>query len=345
MVEPASGFPSSALTCIFVGMKLTPAERQYLETALWSSTDPDGNPLDREFSVDDFSKSAQLQARNELERFLTQAEEPILVFSDKMEELGKRLEFDDSDIAHDFWLTRNGHGVGFWDRPEKYGEDLAEILSELAAGAGERSVEPSEDGMLEFEPNQRSLDLSHPKFSGDVVPFAFADRVGKLLEENGFRRDRSFEPPADESAMSKKWQRSGQYTKLIVRIHQWSPELAEFYLEGGPGAFIIGGNGRLLETAKANAGDLQTVLAEMMRIQDLREGARAEKGKLGPRRLDGTNDIIKKCSCGRTYTEAQWKKLKKIGEQKTEADEFGPAELLELRNCPCTSTLAIEIQP
>jgi hypothetical protein len=24
--------------------------------------------------------------------------------------------FDDSRAGHDFWLTRNGHGAGFWDR-------------------------------------------------------------------------------------------------------------------------------------------------------------------------------------------------------------------------------------
>lgn len=204
-------------------MKLTKAEKQYLETALWSSTDPDGTPLDKEFGIPDFSKNALKQARAELEAFLLQAEEPILVFGDKMEEQGKTLDFDDSDLAHDFWLTRNGHGVGFWDRPEKYGEDLAEVLSEIAAGAGERRVEEY-SGRLEFEPDQRSIDLDHPQF-------------------------------------------------------------------GDP------------------------------------------------------SDIIKRCGCGRQYTDAEWKKLQKVGEQHTAADEFGPEELLELRNCPCKSTLAVEIQP
>ena len=139
--------------------------------------------------------------------------------------------------------------------------------------------------LVDFD--SRAEGRATPGFAGDVVPFAFADRVGELLEEYGFLRDRSFEPTSDESPMSKKWQRSGRYTKLIARIHQWSPDLVEFYLEGGPGAFIIGGSGRLLETAKATAADLQSVLEEMMRIQDLREGAKADKGTLGPHRLDG----------------------------------------------------------
>lgn len=37
---------------------------------------------------------------------------------------------DDSQAGNDFWYTRNGHGVGFWDRPEKYGEAMAKYLTE-----------------------------------------------------------------------------------------------------------------------------------------------------------------------------------------------------------------------
>jgi hypothetical protein len=39
--------------------------------------------------------------------------------------------------GHDFWLTRNGHGTGFWDRPEIYGEDRSRILTALSITAGE----------------------------------------------------------------------------------------------------------------------------------------------------------------------------------------------------------------
>lgn len=37
----------------------------------------------------------------------------------------------------DFWYTRNGHGVGFWSRPEVYGEGRAEALTKLAESFGE----------------------------------------------------------------------------------------------------------------------------------------------------------------------------------------------------------------
>ena len=39
--------------------------------------------------------------------------------------------------GHDFWFSRNGHGTGFWDRPEVYGEYLCEMLNERAVGYGQ----------------------------------------------------------------------------------------------------------------------------------------------------------------------------------------------------------------
>jgi len=39
--------------------------------------------------------------------------------------------------GHDFWLTRNGHGTGFWDRPEVYGSWESEKFTAMAKGFGE----------------------------------------------------------------------------------------------------------------------------------------------------------------------------------------------------------------
>ena len=38
--------------------------------------------------------------------------------------------------GHDFWLTRNGHGVGFWDRPDVYGDRCAKMFTTVAASFG-----------------------------------------------------------------------------------------------------------------------------------------------------------------------------------------------------------------
>lgn len=47
--------------------------------------------------------------------------------------------------GHDFWLTQNHHGAGFWDRASTvWAKELGEKLTELAHEAGE--VELYEDG-------------------------------------------------------------------------------------------------------------------------------------------------------------------------------------------------------
>ena len=45
----------------------------------------------------------------------------------------------DDNIAqagHDFWLTRNGHGTGFWDRPEIYRDYLVGKFTKIAESFG-----------------------------------------------------------------------------------------------------------------------------------------------------------------------------------------------------------------
>jgi len=39
--------------------------------------------------------------------------------------------------GHDFWLTRNHHGTGYWDRPEIYGESYTGVFTTYAEAFGE----------------------------------------------------------------------------------------------------------------------------------------------------------------------------------------------------------------
>lgn len=73
----------------------------YLECALWSSTDDDGNPLDDSFDVDDVSRETRRAAETECADFWNRH--------------GWIMARDVSRAGADFWLTRNGHGAGFWD--------------------------------------------------------------------------------------------------------------------------------------------------------------------------------------------------------------------------------------
>lgn len=68
--------------------------------------------------------------------FLDDAEEVVSCFY-----VAFREEITWRDLAeqagHDLWLTRQGHGVGFWDRPAFYGADLAQRLTAYAEALGE----------------------------------------------------------------------------------------------------------------------------------------------------------------------------------------------------------------
>ena len=96
---------------------------QYLVTALWSSTDDDGEPLDSDFGVVDFAPVALAQARTDVSDFL--AYNADLIAQAK----SLQPDYDDTNVAHDFWLTRNRHGAGFWDR------GLGAVGDELTANA------------------------------------------------------------------------------------------------------------------------------------------------------------------------------------------------------------------
>ena len=83
--------------------------RAYLECALWSSHDESdecgGDPLDENYSTDDIALEALQSAIDDCLSF--QADN-----ADDLAESG----LSDEQAGHDFWLTRNGHGAGFWDR-------------------------------------------------------------------------------------------------------------------------------------------------------------------------------------------------------------------------------------
>jgi hypothetical protein len=93
----------------------------YLECALWASvlyeneTD-EGTPFE---AVDaEFNEVTLISMEAEFADFLAMIE-PIL------EKQSYEYSLNDEQIAHDFWLTRNGHGAGFWDRGlGKLGEEL-----------------------------------------------------------------------------------------------------------------------------------------------------------------------------------------------------------------------------
>ena len=116
-------------------MKMTSFLEQYLVTALWSSIDEKDNPFDDNYSIDDFSEEALKQADKDCDLFIEKA--------------GDLLNgFDDTDIAHDFWLTRQRHGAGFWDGD--YPDEIGDKLTEIANDFRELYIYVGDDGQLYF---------------------------------------------------------------------------------------------------------------------------------------------------------------------------------------------------
>lgn len=90
----------------------------YLETALWSSHQEN----DEDFNFDDstifdFNDEAITRAKNDVDSFVEKA--------------GALLEgTDPKQVGHDFWLTRNHHGAGFWDGD--YDKEIGEALTKIS---------------------------------------------------------------------------------------------------------------------------------------------------------------------------------------------------------------------
>jgi len=81
----------------------------YLECALWSSNDESneqgGNPMDANYDESDLSDECR-----------EQMEKDCAEFQESNRELLEASGQSDEQSGHDFWLTRCGHGAGFWDR-------------------------------------------------------------------------------------------------------------------------------------------------------------------------------------------------------------------------------------
>lgn len=84
--------------------------RGYLECAIWSSTDPETeDPLDANYSIDDIHDEWVEIAEEDCNVF-------IRMYGFTLKTLGRLTGRDEAALGHDFWLTRNGHGAGYWDR-------------------------------------------------------------------------------------------------------------------------------------------------------------------------------------------------------------------------------------
>ena len=107
--------------------------QDYLTCALWASVADDGTPLDS----GDYELAPE--AREALEKQADDFEAAHPDQCGQWEELG-------FFPGHDLWLTRNGHGAGFWCR--KAPKDLQTYLNEAARALPEVNLYVGDDGLI-----------------------------------------------------------------------------------------------------------------------------------------------------------------------------------------------------
>ena len=146
----------------------SPFAKAYIRAALWSSSDNSndqgGDPLDKNYDHTHLHPAA-------MHKMISDAHAFEQTHKDK-------LGSDPEKAGHDFWLTRNHHGAGFWDSEDHYGAENAKALTDAAHAAGERDLYVGDD---------KKIHESHEHI-GDTAkrtPVTRADLEKKNLETQG----------------------------------------------------------------------------------------------------------------------------------------------------------------
>lgn len=105
--------------------------KSYVETALWST--------DEVFKLEDLAPETLTKMEDDCRRFQEENEADLTTFS--------HPRYSASEMGgHDFWLTRNGHGAGFWDGDWR--EGVEDRLTEAARRFGECNLYAGDDGKI-----------------------------------------------------------------------------------------------------------------------------------------------------------------------------------------------------
>lgn len=116
----------------------------YLECMVWAD-------FDDEMTLSEPSAELLAAARVDCATFLVSCATLI-------DEIAEHApDYSDERFGHDFWLTRNGHGAGYWAREEldiplnraNFGPgNLRDGLTEAAKAAGSRDLYVGDDGLV-----------------------------------------------------------------------------------------------------------------------------------------------------------------------------------------------------
>lgn len=124
---------------------LTKFAQGYVKAAFFTASgDPDDELDGKGFS--DLSAETVAEIVRECEDF--RADNGPMIES-LIEDGGPGGDYDEAAAGRDFWFTRNGHGVGYWDRG--FAGDMglvAQHLSDAAERAGQKDIYLGDDGTV-----------------------------------------------------------------------------------------------------------------------------------------------------------------------------------------------------
>jgi hypothetical protein len=104
----------------------------YIDCALWSSLDEQDKPLDESYDWTDLSPACYAEMRQDCYDFCATYWDDIA---------GNLVR-----AGHDFWLTRNGHGAGFWDGD--WPQTVGQRLTKAAKIYGSVDLVIGKDGLI-----------------------------------------------------------------------------------------------------------------------------------------------------------------------------------------------------
>ena len=126
-------------------LELDEFARAYVACALWSTNDEatpsGGEPLDGNYGIEDIDPGTLAAMIDDCRRFQEENAADLALYDHPQwtaAELG----------GHDFWLTRNGHGAGFWDRTDCLPKDARDRLTAAAKRYGEVYLYLGDDGVI-----------------------------------------------------------------------------------------------------------------------------------------------------------------------------------------------------
>ena len=113
----------------------------YSACALWSTPADDDDDVEYCDELDaELSDETLAEMEKDCQKFCENNKSDLQLFAEQ--------GYDEAAVGHDFWLTRNGHGAGFWDRD--LGE-LGERLTKSAEGFGTSDLFLGSDGQIHVE--------------------------------------------------------------------------------------------------------------------------------------------------------------------------------------------------